>query len=428
VLSKILDEKNILSNIESSITDSLSYDIVIIGGGPAGLSFACSLANTGLRLAIIEKQSLESLADPSFDGRDIALTHQSVRILKDLGAWARFREEDISPIEEAKVVNGTSPYSLDFDTSNEDISALGFLVSNHLIRKALYDQAIESSELEIMTGSTVVSVSCDDDHATVKLANGAALNATLVVAADSRFSETRRMVGIPASMHDFGRVCIVCRMEHENPHDKIAYECFHYDRTLAILPLNGNHSSIVVTAPMSHSDNIMGMSEEQFDHDIQVRFDERYGKMSLTTKRFAYPLVGVHAEKFCSTRFALIGDAAVGMHPVTAHGFNLGLSGQEILAKEIINSGSDVGNQRMLKRYETRHMFNSRAIYHGTNEIVRIFTDDRAPTKILRGAALKIANNFPPVKRLIRRKLTESQQDPGILPQLGQAFLDRIRT
>jgi ubiquinone biosynthesis UbiH/UbiF/VisC/COQ6 family hydroxylase len=231
----------------------------------------------------------------------------------------------------------------------------------------------------------------------------------LVVAADSRFSETRRMLGIPAYMHDFGRVCVVCRMQHEKPHEGIAFECFHYGRTLAVLPLSGHCSSIVVTAPMDQRASIMEMDEAQFARDIRQRFGGRYGDMTLTSKRFAYPLVGVHASKFHAKRFALIGDAAVGMHPVTAHGYNLGLSGQDILANEIANAAarqSDIGATILLKKYERKHMRTTKPMFYGTNEIVKFFTDDRRPAKLARRVALRLADKIPPIKRMIQNKLT----------------------
>ena len=211
-------------------------------------------------------------------------------------------------------------------------------------------------------------------------------------------------------------------MEHEVSHDHIAYECFHYGRTLAILPLNGNQSSIVVTAPMSDRDQIMNMPDEQFNQDIRARFNDRYGAMSLTTERFAYPLIGVHAKKFYTQRFALIGDAAVGMHPVTAHGFNLGLSGQELLATEIKNAGSEIADEQLLRRYENRHMLATRPMYHGTNQIVQMFTDDRVPAKVLRRLTLRLANNFPPIKQIIRNKLTESHQQKRFFSRSKDIF------
>lgn len=111
----------------------MTYDIIIIGAGPAGLSFARSLADTELRIALIEKQSRKQIATPEFDGRDIALTHLSVRILKKLGIWARFEPDDRPPIKAARVLNGTSPYCLTFDSENESIDELGYIVSNHII-------------------------------------------------------------------------------------------------------------------------------------------------------------------------------------------------------------------------------------------------------------------------------------------------------
>ncbi|MCH9693647.1 MAG: 5-demethoxyubiquinol-8 5-hydroxylase UbiM [Gammaproteobacteria bacterium] len=397
----------------------MDYDIVVVGAGPAGLSFAKSVAGVGLRVAVVEKQSLESLAKPEFDGRDIALTHLSVKILQDFGVWDRLEPDQKSPILEARVLDGNSPYTLDFDRSGDRAEALGYLVSNHAIRRALFAEVQDQMDVELIADTTVESVSTSAGSASVRLSDGREFSCHLLIAADSRFSETRRAVGIAAEMHDFGRVCIVCRMRHDEPHDSIAYECFHYGRTLAILPLTSNESSIVVTAPMGQRGELMTVSDEQFCSDIQDRFGSRYGKMQLTTARFAYPLVGVHAKRFCTTRCALVGDAAVGMHPVTAHGYNLGLSGADLLAREIrsaLKDDKDIGDPGVLHRYERKHLRNTRPIYHGTNEIVKFFTDDRLPARFARSIALRVANNVPPIKRVIRNKLTERSNRSSILP------------
>ncbi len=389
----------------------MNYDIIIVGAGPAGLSFARSLANTELRIAIIEKQSKVQLAEPEFDGRDIALTHLSVRILKELGIWARFLPEDRPSIREARVLDGTSPWSLNFDGDKDPDSVLGYIVSNHVIRKALFDEVQLLDKIDIYTDVAVTAVATSENQASITLSDGQEMLSQLIVAADSRFSETRRMAGIPASMYDFGRVCIVCRMKHEEPHERIAFECFHYGQTLAVLPLTDHCSSIVVTAPMDQRDSIMEMSNADFSADIRQRFNDRYGAMNLVSERFADPLVGVYAAAFCTTRFALIGDAAVGMHPVTAHGYNLGLSGQEILAREIINAAvaqKDIGATALLQRYQRRHRRTTAPMYHGTNEIVKFFADDRKPARLARKIALRLANSIPPIKRVIQNKLTET--------------------
>jgi ubiquinone biosynthesis UbiH/UbiF/VisC/COQ6 family hydroxylase len=212
-------------------------------------------------------------------------------------------------------------------------------------------------------------------------------------------------------MHDFGRVVIVCRMKHEKPHHGIAYECFHYERTLAVLPLGGNKSSIVVTLPTNMSEALMAMSKAAFNEDIRKRFNNRLGKMELIGRRFPYPLVAVHANRFATTRFALIGDAAVGMHPVTAHGFNLGLRGQNTLAKNIRSAQErniDIGSPAVLENYQSTHRRVTRPLYLGTNALVKLYTSDGPRAKIARMAMLRLGNNLRPIKRTLMTQLTET--------------------
>lgn len=399
----------------------MKNQVTIIGAGPAGLGFARSLANTGLQVVIIEKQSAAELSAPEFDGRDIALTHRSVKILKELGAWSRIDADAIGSIRQAKVFDGTSQYFLNFERRKETTEPLGYIISNHLIRQALFEEAETISNIEIITDATVTSVKTNDNVAVAVLSDGTTIESALIVSADSRFSETRRMMGVSAAMHDFGRVAIVCRMAHDQPHHEVAFECFHYGRTLAVLPLSGNESSIVVTAHTDIANTILEMTDEQFAADVQGRFEHRLGKMKLVSKLYSYPLVAVHADQFVATRYALIGDAAVGMHPVTAHGFNLGLGGQDILAREIkhaLSRGQDIGGSSLLHKYEAKHMRTSRPLYVGTNEIVNFFTDDRIPVKILRHLALRVVNNLEPIKSIIKSKLTEADDSHRLLPRL----------
>ena len=395
----------------------MKQDITVIGAGPAGLSFARSLANSGLKVKVIEKLPKATLRAPAFDGRDIALTHKSVRILRELGVWSRIPDDAIHPIKEARVLDGASPYFMHFDSTNDSVEALGYIVSNHLLRQALYEEVETIENVDIVTDMAVTSVATEADEASVVLSNGETIKSSLVVAADTRFSEARRMMGIPAAMRDFGRVAIVGRVEHEQPHNAIAFECFHYGRTLAVLPLSEKQSSIVVTAPADTAKALLELSEEQFTADVQQRFKDRLGTMKLVGKLHPYPLVAVHADRFVATRFALIGDSAVGMHPVTAHGFNLGLGGQDILAKEIqsaVSQGTDIGDSRLLRSYQSKHMRTTRPLYVGTNEIVSFFTNDKLPVKALRTIALRVCNHLYPVKWAIKKLLTETE-DPQVL-------------
>jgi len=388
------------------------YDIVIAGAGPAGLSFARALATTDLSIALIEKSPEHILADPPQDGRDIALTHSSETILKDLDIWAQIPKPNIGIIRHAHVLNGNSPYSLHFDHHDTGKDYLGHIIANHVIRKATYDALNNFDNVHIICETEVTSVNTGAQVASVTLSDDRVLDCSLVIAADSRFSTTRRKMGIAASMLDFGRVVIVCQMQHELPHNDTAYECFHYDRTLAVLPLPGDNSSIVLTLSAEHSQDVLKMDTETFSQDITRRFDQRLGAMKLTSKRHPYPLVAVYAKQFAATRFALIGDAAVGMHPVTAHGFNLGLSGANTLAQEIrfaLAHGQNFASSSVLEAYQSKHRHLSRPLYVGTNALVRLYTSDHLPARILRQALLHLGNALPPAKRAIMARLTKTE-------------------
>lgn len=402
----------------------MDFDIAIIGAGPAGLSFACSLRDSGLKLLVIEKQLKSDLAQPVNDGRDIALTHYSRELMQQQGSWQRIQADHVSPLKRAEVIDGDSAYTLKFKTPKKD-SSLGFLISNNIIRQAIFEEFERVENVTLMDDTEVSCVSSDEQSAKLQLKDGRSINVSMIVAADTRFSLSRQQMGISTDSHDFGRTAIVCQMQHELSHDNTAFECFHYGQTLAVLPMPNNTSSIVITLPSIKAKTVLAMSEEAFTSDIERRLNSRLGKMNQLDKRHSYPLVGVHANKFVSQRFALIGDAAVGMHPVTAHGFNLGLSGQDLLAKEIISAnkkGLACFSDSVLKKYQSKHMLMTRPLYHGTNMVVDLFTDDRFPATLVRKAVLRLSNNIPPIKWAIQHKLMAKKPIKALLPPFPSLF------
>ena len=395
------------------ITIKNDYDVVIIGAGPAGLSFACSLAEKKIRTLIVERSFIKSISNPQPDGREIAITHQSRKILNELGVWSLIDENEVSLLKEAKVYSGSSNSLLDFDAKKSSIEALGYLVPNYLIRKGLYERVLQANNIDIVNDISVEDINTNNAGAEVTLSDGIKIKSRLVVAADSRFSEIRRKMGIPSLMKDFSKVMIVARMEHEKSHNHVALECFNYGHTLALLPLNGNVSSVVLTVSSDNSKEMLSLSETKFNEMATEGFKQKLGKMKQIGKRHSYPLIGVYAQKFKAKRFALVGDAAVGMHPVTAHGFNLGLKGQDQLSlavKRAFDRGLDIGSDEVLNDYERKHINFSRLMYFGTNGIVALFTNDTFVAKKIRKLVLKFANRFPPVKSLITNHLTESKK------------------
>ena len=397
----------------------MDFDLIIIGAGPAGLSLARALRGSGLRLCLIEQQPLAALQNPAFDGREIALTQHSAHLLRQLGIWPLLGESNVAPLRDALVLDGGAGPGQQRMTISHQLSPrteLGFLVANHQIRRAVFEAAMEAGdEPELLCGEQVAQVHADAQGARVTLASGRTLGARLLVAADSRHSSTRRAMGIPADLHDYGRTMLVCNMTHQQPHHQTAWEWFDHGQTLALLPMNPDpasglpRSSVVLTLPSQALQPLMDLPEAAFNQEMTRRFDHQLGAMQLTSTRHAYPLVGVWARRLVAQRFAVVGDAAVGMHPVTAHGFNLGLRSIETLAPALIQAhqqGQDIASPSLLQRYQRQHQSASRGLYLATHALATLYTREETPARLLRQAMVGLGERFTPFKRAVAASLT----------------------
>ena len=389
----------------------MQFDIIIVGGGPAGLSLARALASSGLSIAIVEQQDSKALAAPGYDGREIALTHRSIRALADLGAWARIPSDETAPLKAARVLNGSSPLALSFDTEGRPERALGMLVSNHLIRRSLFECTAEQENVELMAGVSVVATSTTASGVRVWLSTGQEIGARLLVAADSRFSKIRDALGIGAKVNRLGKAMLVCRVEHESDHERVATEWFGHGQTFAMLPLARRQSSAVLTVSLAEAERLSKLEDEALGWELSGRYSFRLGKMRVASSRHVYPLVITMAKQFVAPGAALIGDAAIGMHPVTAHGFNLGLASAVTLAREIreaLRLGLDWADDRVLQRYQFIHRRTSLPLYRATNLIVRLYNDERPPARAARRAAIHLGRKLPFVRNAVRSMLLQA--------------------
>ncbi|NLW96617.1 5-demethoxyubiquinol-8 5-hydroxylase UbiM [Luteimonas wenzhouensis] len=389
----------------------MDVDVAIVGAGPAGLCFARSLEGSGLSLAVLERQPLDAIAQPAFDGREIALTHASRAILERLGLWQRFDPDEVSVLRDARVSNGEAVCGLQISADDGRSGQLGWLVPNHLIRQAAYDLVAAQPGVQLLAGRGVAGVAREAGGVALTLEDGGTLHARLLVAADSRFSQVRRTLGIGARSRDHGRQMLVTRVGIERPHGHVAWEWFGYGQTLALLPLNGQRASVVLTLPPADMARVVAMDDAAFGAELERRFRGQVGAIQASGTRHVYPLVSVFADRFAVPGAALVGDAAVGMHPVTAHGFNLGLQGQATLAEEVLRAhrqGVGIGAMEVLARYDRRHRAAAWPMYAGTRLVVRLYTDDRTRMRGLRTAILRTANRLPPLRRVIAGRLTQA--------------------
>jgi ubiquinone biosynthesis UbiH/UbiF/VisC/COQ6 family hydroxylase len=383
------------------------FDTIIAGAGPVGLALASFLSDAGLNVIIVEKQKKIFLENPAYDGREIALTLPSWKIMQDAGIVTSHEENCAAPLRAAAVVNGISPYRLQFQASEAGQDVFGMMLSNSAIRAAAYKAAMNRN-IKIIDGCEVVDLQDGAGCKIITCDDKSTLQSRLVVAADSRFSRLRKLARIETRTKDFKRLCIVMRAKHSRSLGQTAFECFGYEKTMALLPLKDGVCSIVVTVPSSEGRRLMRLSEGAFIDEISEQAKPYAGEIELASSRYAYPLVGVFAESFYARRFVLSGDAAVGMHPVTAHGFNLGLSGARILADEIIDArkyGRDIGGKVVLRAYHDRHLRQTLPLYEATNILVGLYGRTDPISRAARQALLMLGNHIHPARRHIVESL-----------------------
>lgn len=405
---------------------SQDAEVVIVGAGPAGLAMAIALHDAGFGVTVLDLQARDALAAPPEDGREIALTHSSAATLRALGLWHRLRAEEIGEIREARVIDGDRhDAALRFKSRME----LGWIVPNHALRRVSFEALAERPAVRLRDRTRLLDALVSPAHVDLQIEKAAdgtheALRARLFIAADSRFSAARRHLGIAADMHDFGRTMIVGRMRHALPHQHVAHECFGYERTLAVLPLAGDLCSAVMTADTASAARLMALPAAEYAALVEAQFGGRLGAMHLVGERFAYPLVTVLSRRFAAERSALIGDAAVGMHPVTAHGYNLGLQSVAALTgvlRDARDQGRDIGDAGVLAGYERAHRRDAAVMYHGTNAVAKLYAGNGAMQRVARRWLLCGAQNLPLLKTAIMARLTGrgGLQPPPVSLRLG---------
>lgn len=382
-------------------------DVAIIGAGPVGLALVSALAGSGLKLAVVEPQAAASLASPAFDGREIALTHGSRRRLEETGIWQQLDPEQIWPLRQASVRDRHLPFALDVDNRNgHDGQPLGWLVANWRIRKAAWQAAASQGDWLLFDGAALAGLEQADGCWRLRLDDGRSLQAGTVVAADSRFSTTRRLLGVAAHSQDHGTAMVVCNVELERGHEGIAWEWFGDGCTRALLPLQPGVASAVVTLPMARAQAYRALQGAAFDARLSALFERRWGAMRACSSAHLYPMVSVYARRFAGPGFALAGDAAVGMHPVTAHGFNFGVRSATALAAALRGTATGAQRERALLRYGRGHRRATAPLFTATSVVAGLYADGRWPARIARGGALAMASALPPFRQLLRNHLT----------------------
>ncbi len=395
----------------------MENQVVIVGGGIVGLSLAVALGGAGVRVAVVDRAPAAAMLDRQFDGRVSAIAPASRAVFEGLGVWDRMAGESQS-IEQIRVSDGTSPLFVHYDRAEVGADALGYIVENRWIRRALLAAAAAHDGVRLLDGRAVAGIERGPDAARLSLDDGAVLTAALVVAADGRRSPVRRQSGIGALDLAYDQIGIVGAVAHARPHRGIAQERFLPAGPFAILPMAGDRSSIVWTERADVARRILALPPAAFEVELGRRFTDYLGDLSVAGPVFSYPLTLTLAGRYALDRLALAGDAAHAIHPIAGQGLNIGIRDVAALAEVIVDAvrlGLDPGASTLLARYARWRRADNFAMLAVTDGLNRLFSNEILPLRLGRRMGLAAVNRLPPLKRvLIRHAMGELGDRPRL--------------
>lgn len=396
-------------------------DILVGGGGYVGLSAAVSIKKAAPHLGVMVVDAAPENAWQK-DARASAIAAAASRMLAALGLWEKMLPE-AQPITRMEITDSRTsdpvrPIFLTFDGEAGPGEPFAHMVPNPALIGPLLEAARQLG-VELRSGTTIDGFTADGRCATAKLSSGETVEARLLVACDGAKSRLRDIAGIKTVHWDYGQSGIVTTVEHERPHNGVAEEHFLPAGPFAVLPLPGNRSSLVWTERTADADRLVVADDLVFEEELERRFGHKLGHIRPVGPRRAFPLGLTLARAFVANRFALAGDAAHGIHPISGQGLNLGFKDVAALAETIVDAdrlGLDIGAMNVLERYERWRRFDTFRMGVTTDVLNRLFSNDVTPVRVIRDFGLGLVDRMPGLKSFfIRQASIAGGDDPKLL-------------
>ncbi len=402
------------------------YDIVIAGGGMIGTSLALALAPLGLDVAVVEAVERKAAEQPSFDERSTALSRSTQRMFIAMNLWGEIVAAS-TPIRHIHVSDrGRFGFS-HIDAHEQGVEALGYVVINRVLGEVLQNALDKADGIDVLCPARIVDVSLQPDMALLSVERDGSrqtLHCDLLVAADGARSSVRDMMGITAQQADYGQRAVIGNLLPEMPLENRAYERFTPQGPLALLPIADERAAFVWTVSENDAERVLALDDQSFLAELQDAFGYRLGTLSRVGKRAAYPLVLSKAVRLTATRSVLIGNAAHGLHPVAAQGFNLGMRDVAALCDCIADAlqdaeAFDAGDAEMLHHYASWRRSDQRKLVRFTDGLVRLFGSTNAPLRALRNVGMLGFDLIPGVRSVFAK---HTMGLAGRLPRLSRGL------
>ena len=384
----------------------MDFDLIVVGGGLVGASFA--RAARGLSVALIARERRAagaSIAQGAFDSRVYAISPGNVHFLRELKAWQAIPEARLAPVYGMRVFGDDGAAKLEFDAFRAGASELAWIVEDSALQDALWRSLEGRDGLEIIAPAECERVELRADDARVRLRDGRELHARLVAGADGAQSFVREQAGIGAAEHGYGQTAVVANFACERPHRNVAFQWFQGGPVLALLPLPGDHVSMVWSTAEDTAQRLLALDSAALCSEVEAASKGALGALSLVTPARGFPLRRLRARQVVAPRLALLGDAAHVVHPLAGQGANLGFQDAQELAAllEGREPVRDPGDVRLLRRYERSRAEPLLAMSATVDGLFRLFSTRNRALVTLRNAGLSVTDRIPLLKNALVR-------------------------
>lgn len=375
------------------------FDLAIVGAGLAGSALACALADTPLRVALIEARP-GAPAGP--DPRLYALSPANVAFLRECGIAAAL---DGAQAVEQMQVRGDAGGQIAFSAYEAGIPALAWCLEAGALAAALDAQARTLPGVSWFAPARVRTLAREGEAARVELTDGRALRARLVVAADGRDSAVRTLAGIGVRRRSYAQHAVVGAFACERAHAATAWQWFGEGWVLACLPMPGNFISIVWSTTPEHAAALLAMNEAELGAALGAVSCETFGALTPVGARRAFELRWMRPDAVVAQRLVLVGDAAHAVHPLSGHGINLGFQDVAALAARLRDcpAGVDFGAATWLAQHAQARAQETWLVQSATDALARLFQPLPAPLAWARNAGMSLAGSVVPLRSALAR-------------------------
>ncbi|MCT6700339.1 FAD-dependent monooxygenase [Rheinheimera sp. 4Y26] len=397
-------------------------DVLIAGGGSAGLTLALLLASGDysqkLKITLLEQGPAPEPA-PATLLRVSALNLASQRLLTALGVWQGLTANPA--YQQMEVWEADSFARIEFDAQTENQQALGWIVDNQQLCQQLYLKLQQYPQVQCLFGRAISQISTGDEQSLVTLSDGSVHLAKLLVGADGAESKVRQSLQLPLTFWDYDQHALVAVVKTQQPHGQCARQVFLPTGPLALLPLSDpNLCSIVWSTSPAQAADLMAKEDAEFNQALSAATQSVLGVLSVQSPRHKFPLKMRYATQWQQQQVVLVADAAHTIHPLAGQGMNLGLMDVAALA-ELINQqmakNLPWASQKMLRQYERWRKAEAQQMIAAMELFKRGFLLQDPLAKLVRAVGMKTTNQLPFLKRKI---MAAALGNSGDLPQLAR--------